>query len=426
MKNRPSISSLPKFLLCVISVTAETGCTRTVDLSAADFDPTPTYNANDGAEALFNLIESSAGEDQVLSFVVLDDGLKVAEWYNDHLNVTTTTTDHVFSINKYWTGLLFGVLQDEGYLTMDETLGEVWPYPSHEIWSTVDDEASQVQEITVGSLLSMSSGFDDASFDKIDLNNVGGANLTDVLNFVVHEGEENEGKFDYLGFGNILGYIVKEKTGGMTPKEYADKHIFPYLGIGEDSYEWSANTDGVHYTRNGLHLTATQMAKWAQLYLQGGVSNTEGHRVVSKEWIEFSKEKEVFVPPSDSLYQMMSPSEEIDVEVWYGHKMFIFPDEDMFLGYGARGQFMAFWPGNCRAASIKMNFATEAELPNSKLAFRFLRLINNATFVDEVIDDGAGGDAVGMSDVTSSVTHFGGSIVCVSSVALAIVLAVTI
>ena len=59
------------------------------------------------------------------------------------------------------------------------------------------------------------------------------------------------------------------------------------LGIGEDEYEWAQNAEGIELGFTGMHLTPIQMAKFGQLYLQGGrTSPTNDERLISQEWID--------------------------------------------------------------------------------------------------------------------------------------------
>mmetsp|Transcript_5707 Transcript_5707/g.8519 ORF Transcript_5707/g.8519 Transcript_5707/m.8519 type:complete len:184 (-) Transcript_5707:1095-1646(-) len=75
----------------------------------------------------------------------------------------------------------------------------------------------------------------------------------------------------------------------MTPRQYLDERVMGKLGVGEDEYDWYQNEDGVERGGGGLELTPMQMAKFGQLYLQGGrTSPSNDERVISEEWIDAS------------------------------------------------------------------------------------------------------------------------------------------
>ena len=214
------------FLLHIISAAkAQQICSSIVDLSQTYFDKADDFNINQDSAKLLDLIQSEAtSNDQVYSYLLLENGKKIAEYYNEFLNATADTTHDVYSITKSWTGLLFGIMIDQGQISLDQKVGDIWSYLD-EVWASVDDEAEEVKDVTVDQLLSMTSGFVDvSSMAEIDFANWGGADLAGVLNYVVHSGQENEGKFNYLGFANILGYIVDAVT-GKTAVEYARTYL---------------------------------------------------------------------------------------------------------------------------------------------------------------------------------------------------------
>ena len=60
----------------------------------------------------------------------------------------------IWSCTKSWVSLLVGMVVDDGLLSLDDTLGDVWPDQS--VWKDVVD-ASIKQAVTIDSLLSMTS-----------------------------------------------------------------------------------------------------------------------------------------------------------------------------------------------------------------------------------------------------------------------------
>ena len=75
----------------------------------------------------------------------------------------------------------------------------------------------------------------------------------------------------------------------MNPRQYLAENVMDKLGNGEDEYNWQQNLDGVEHGYIGLELTPFQMAKFGQLYLQGGRTNPSNNkRLISQEWIDAS------------------------------------------------------------------------------------------------------------------------------------------
>ena len=63
--------------------------------------------------------------------------------------------------------------------------------------------------------------------------------------------------------------------------------VLPSLGINATTFNWWQNEDGMEYAYHGLEMTAAQMAKFGQLYLQNGYSAPH-KELISAEWVEQS------------------------------------------------------------------------------------------------------------------------------------------
>merc|ERR1719491_1502899 len=98
----------------------------------------------------------------------------------------------------------------------------------------------------------------------------------------------------------ILSYVVKEIT-GMTPLDFASKEVFPFLGIDPEKPDiqnpiffpvagvrlWETDPSGMQLAGTLMHLTAHQMAKLPQLYLQKGYA-ARNQSLVSDDFINAS------------------------------------------------------------------------------------------------------------------------------------------
>ena len=100
-----------------------------------------------------------------------------------------------------------------------------------------------------------------------------------------------KGEFDLIKHYPKSIAIIKEHT-GMTPRQYLAGHVMGKLGMyGEDEYDSEQNDDGIEFGGGFLHLTPMQMAKFGQLYLQGGKqiqNSSNDERVVSENSIDAS------------------------------------------------------------------------------------------------------------------------------------------
>lgn len=73
----------------------------------------------------------------------------------------------------------------------------------------------------------------------------------------------------------------------MTPEEYANEKVFPFVGITSDDYEWYKNFDEVNLGFHGIKMNVRSASKMGMLYLQGGMAN-ENDRIIDQSWIDRS------------------------------------------------------------------------------------------------------------------------------------------
>jgi len=119
------------------------------DLSQS-FAQAELYNLNTGAEAIFAFAEN---EPEIRGLVVLEKGEIVAEYYRD--SIERSTLSPINSCTKSWIGLLFGVMEKNGLISLNETLGDIWP--DSNTWKNVD-HADYRRSVNIHSLLTMTAG----------------------------------------------------------------------------------------------------------------------------------------------------------------------------------------------------------------------------------------------------------------------------
>ena len=264
-------------------------------------------------------MQKAASQDPLVrAFMVVENGTIVTNYHRDDVDPDETTSE-VFSTTKSWISLLIGMLVEDGKLALNETLGDV--FPSDEVWTDVSDESIDFRKnVTIEELLTMSSGLISPPNFMLDWS-WGGSSLEDSLSY---PDIGVKGEFSYLATSNIPSYIIKERS-GMNPREYLATHVMGKLGISEDEYEWQQNDDGMNFGYFGLELTPMQMAKFGQLYLQGGQTNpSNDDRIISQEWIDAS-----FTPYTKDSSTGLS----------YGYLFWAFPlKSGVYCAFGLGGQ----------------------------------------------------------------------------------------
>lgn len=281
--NKAAISTTALLLLQLPTFTLGTNTMtpRIIDLSQDIPLDIGAIISSPGARA----IQEAASQDPLIrTAIVLEHGSVVSSYHRDDVDPNESTYE-VYSVTKSWMSLMIGMLVEDGLLSLDETLGDI--FVNDDAWADVTDGSTDFRKnVTIEEMLTMTSGLISSSEDPFGFANCfGGCTLEDSLS-VPDIGVK--GEFSYLAASQIPSYIIQERS-GMTPRQYLEEHVMGELGIGVDEYDWEQNDDGIESGYHGLLLTPMQMAKFGQLYLQGGRTNpSNDERVISQEWIDAS------------------------------------------------------------------------------------------------------------------------------------------
>ena len=211
---------------------------------------------------------------------------------------------HVFSVTKSIVSILFGIAMDQGYIkSIDQKVLEFFPEYS------IKRGEKTIQKITIRDMLTMSVPykFKYAPYTKYFTSEDWVKSALDLLG-----GKRTKiGEFKYaplVGPDILTGILTKATKQSVLT--FANQNLFLPLGINEKSAivfqdkeeqlafvrkngmsGWVADPKGVNTAGWGLTLTAMEMAKIGQLYLDQGVVNEQ--RVVSKEWIKESTKEHI-------------------------------------------------------------------------------------------------------------------------------------
>ena len=141
---------------------------RIIDLSQDIPQDKAAMASSPGAAA----IEKAAKQDpNIRSVIVLEHGDVVSSYYRDDIDPNDKVL--VWSVTKSWTSLLLGIMVDEGLLSVDETLVDIFPDESS--WTDVTDGSVDFRKsVTVEEILSMSSGLVNNAEDPTGDDSCGG------------------------------------------------------------------------------------------------------------------------------------------------------------------------------------------------------------------------------------------------------------
>ena len=221
-------------------------------------------------------------EQVTLSLLVVHRGRIIHERYAPGVDMTTRT--RTWSTAKSIAATLFGILADQGKLSLDEPLGFEWlPEPR----GAVRDPRSA---ITLRHVLNMSSGLE--TVDNGGLEYATGSGMAYWAGASSVDGARNRGlirepgtSWDYENYDTLLAvYAMKQALG--QPQAYLE---FPRKAlldrIGMRSTLLTTDRFGDFILSSQVYTNARDLARLGLLYLQGGVWN--GERLLSQQWIEF-------------------------------------------------------------------------------------------------------------------------------------------
>ncbi|MEG0694018.1 MAG: serine hydrolase, partial [Oscillospiraceae bacterium] len=195
---------------------------------------------------------------------------------------------------------------------------------------------TEMEKITIKDCLQMSSGidFDEAvDMSKISMTSMfGKSKMKSIVQYgLLHEPGTNR---TYSSINtDILGEVVANAT-GYTLSEYMREKLWSKIGVEQDAY-WTLS-NGKELANGGLHISLRDYARFAGLYMNGGVF--EGEQIIPSKWIKDSmatNEPHLKAPLDGKPYD----------EFGYGYQWWI-PEgnEHEFMAIGVFGQWIYINP----------------------------------------------------------------------------------
>ncbi|MBQ7542196.1 MAG: serine hydrolase [Clostridia bacterium] len=176
----------------------------------------------------------------------------------------------LYSISKSVTSCAVGLAIEEGYLTLDTSIAEVFPE------YVPENDAEAFSEIKVRHLLNMTSG----KFPSYIANKTKGEWIRQFAGskWYAKPGEQ----FKYVNENPFMLCAMLRKLTGMTVTEYLTPRLWEPLGV-RTPY-WETDETGTESGGWGLFLTPESFAKFTLMIHQRGVFN--GKQIVPRAYIE--------------------------------------------------------------------------------------------------------------------------------------------
>jgi CubicO group peptidase (beta-lactamase class C family) len=243
---------------------------------------TPEEQGMDSAQLARMLAFIDREEAQIDSILIVRNGRLVMEAY--YYPQGPETRHRIFSVTKSVISALVGIAIDDGALaSVDARVLDFFPD------RTLQNDGPRKQAWTLEDFLRMRTGMEWPEFAvPYGRNNVLGQmrRSDDWVQFVLDRRVYTEPgtRFTYnTGAAHVIAAVLTAAI-DRDLLAYAREKLFAPLEIAPGP--WNADPGGVRYGGSGLELRPRDMAKFGQLYLQGGV--WEGRQIVPAEWVAAS------------------------------------------------------------------------------------------------------------------------------------------
>jgi CubicO group peptidase (beta-lactamase class C family) len=271
--------------ILILAASGLAGCGASPEEPAAvDYAPlaadgweisTPAEQGLDPA-LVAELYRDAADLDRLYGLLVVKNGTLIAEKYFNEGSVGQQA--RIQSATKSVTSALVGIALERGCLTsLERKMLDSFP----EVAGRITD--ARKEQITIRQMLQMRAGYPwEETHPDLWEGLLSGHYPRLVEEFPLTADPGTEFQYSNLT-SNWLGIIV-DRACGMHLKAYAEEHLFGPMGV--EAGEWGTDWDGHNNGCGDLHLTARDMAKFGQLYLDGGAY--QGNQIVPADWVRDS------------------------------------------------------------------------------------------------------------------------------------------
>jgi CubicO group peptidase (beta-lactamase class C family) len=292
----------------------------------------PRAKAENAAAVAKFLAAIKTGRHELHSFILVQGGaVRYEAWWAPY---APELRHKLYSLSKSFVSLAVGIAIDEGLLSLDTLIADIFAAELAKLGGAVPERAKRM---TVRHLLTMTTGQTAENWQTADkpLNNIEGFLTADIPN-------EPGGTFFYNTLATYMLSAAITRLTGLTLERWLAPRLFEPMEL--DAYWEDDPRTGVSLGGVGLNLTTEALAKLGELLLRRGEWN--GKSLVPGWYIDEATSKRV-----DSVHVEHAA----EWESGYGYQFWRCPPEGVFRADGAFGQFVVVEPGTETVVAITGN-----------------------------------------------------------------------
>lgn len=229
------------------------------------------------------------------------------------------------SLTKTVTGIALGAAIQEGLLSLEDRLIDIFPEYAH-----LTQGCPYWDELKVRHIASMGAGMDAqpqvTSPDWIE----------DFFRMEIHHKPGTAYMYNSIGC-SMVGACIRKKTGqGLL--DFMRDRVFSRIGIDASALGWYTHADGLENGSGGFIANVRVNASLMELYRRRGV--WDGERILAEEWVDFA-------------LQVQNPH--VGGDALYGGMLWI--REPCFVADGAMGQWSMYFPEKDAVIAVNQTIA---------------------------------------------------------------------
>ena len=203
--------------------------------------------------------------------VVKDDAIKYENYFSGGDEATLFSSN---SMGKSFVSALMGIAVSEGYVgSIEDPVGRYIP----------EFKGTELENIPIRACLQMASGIDfdeDKDMSSFSMQTLMG---TPAMKVIAKYGMQ-AAPYTYRKYlsinTEILGQVIVNAT-GRSLADYMEEKLWKRIDTAHDAY-WTLS-NGTELAMGGLSVSLRDYARFARLYLKGGMYN--GQQILDRQWV---------------------------------------------------------------------------------------------------------------------------------------------